>query len=82
MRRREFITFVCGAATAWPFAVRGLQPSLPLIGVLSSGPAKLREDQSDGLRRGLKGGELAVGENLTILYRGADEHYDHRIGGA
>ena len=54
MRRREFITFVSGAATAWPFAVRAQQPSRPLIGVLSSGPPELREDQSDGLRRGLK----------------------------
>ena len=70
MRRREFIAFVSGAAAAWPLAVRGQQPSLPLIGVLSSGPAKLREDQSDGLRRGLKEVGFAEGENLTILYRG------------
>jgi putative ABC transport system substrate-binding protein len=76
MRRREFIAFVSSAATAWPLAVRGQQPSLPLIGVLSSGPAKLREDQSDGLRRGLKEAGFAEGENLTILYRGADDHYD------
>jgi putative ABC transport system substrate-binding protein len=76
MRRREFITFVSGAATAWPFAVRGQQPSPPLIGVLSSGPAKLREDQSNGLRRGLKEAGFAEGENLNILYRGADDHYD------
>jgi len=76
MRRREFIAFVTGAATAWPLAVRGQQPSLPLIGVLSSGPAKLREDQSDGLRRGLKEAGFTEGENLTILYRGADDHYD------
>ena len=76
MRRREFIAFVSGAAAAWPLAVRGQQPSLPLIGVLSSGPAKLREDQSDGLRRGLKEVGFAEGENLTILYRGAEDHYD------
>jgi putative ABC transport system substrate-binding protein len=76
MRRREFITFVSGAAIAWPFAARGQQLSLPLVGVLSSGPAKLREDQSDGLRRGLKDAGFAEGENLTILYRGADDHYD------
>jgi putative ABC transport system substrate-binding protein len=47
-----------------------------LIGVLSSGPAKLREDQSDGLRRGLKEAGFTEGENLSILYRGADGHYD------
>jgi putative ABC transport system substrate-binding protein len=76
MRRREFITFLSSAAAAWPMTVRGQQPSLPLIGVLSSGPAKLREDQSDGLQRGLKEAGFAEGENLSILYRGADGHYD------
>ena len=75
MRRREFIAGLIGAA-AWPLTVRGQQPSSPLIGVLSSGPAKLREDQSVGLRRGLKEQGFAEGENLNILYRGADDHYD------
>jgi putative tryptophan/tyrosine transport system substrate-binding protein len=76
MRRREFITFLSSTAAAWPLTVRGQQPSLPLIGVLNSGPAKLREDQSDGLWRGLKEAGFAEGENLSILYRGADDHYD------
>ena len=76
MRRREFIAFLSSAAVAWPLTVRGQQPSLPLIGVLSSGPAKLREDQSDGLRRGLKETGFVEGENLSIVYRGADDHYD------
>jgi putative ABC transport system substrate-binding protein len=49
---------------------------LPLIGILSSGPAKLREDQSGGLLRGLKEAGFVEGQNLNILYRGADDHYD------
>jgi putative ABC transport system substrate-binding protein len=76
MRRREFIAILSGTAAAWPLSVRGQQPSLPLIGVLSSGPAKLRKDQSEGLRRGLKEAGFVEGENLSILYRGADDHYD------
>ena len=78
--RRTFIGGLAGATAAWPVTIRGQQPPSPLIGVLSSGPAKLREDQSEGLRRGLKEVGFAEGDNLSILYRGADDHYDRLPG--
>ena len=73
MRRREFIALVGGMA-AWPLAVRAQQPTMALVGLLSS--AQLDDRQIDAVRQGLKRAGYIEGRNIAIKYRSADSHFD------
>jgi putative tryptophan/tyrosine transport system substrate-binding protein len=75
VRRREFITLVGGAA-AWPFSVRAQQPSMPVIGFLSSATAKQWALLVGAFLEGLSETDIVVGRNVTIEYRWAEGQYD------
>jgi putative ABC transport system substrate-binding protein len=72
-RRREFITLLGGAATAWPLAVRAQQRA-PVVGVIDGGFAdpKLMAP----FKQGLSDLGYVEGQNITIEYRWADGRYD------
>ncbi len=72
MRRREFISLLCGAAIAWPLAARAQQPGMPVIGFLNPTTPEALAEPMRGLRQGLKDVGYVESENLTIEYRWAD----------
>jgi putative tryptophan/tyrosine transport system substrate-binding protein len=74
MRRREFITLVGGAAAAWPFTAHAQQPAMPVIGFLA--PVAASEHQLRGFHQGLKQAGFVEGENVSILYRSAENQID------
>src|SRR6266702_1677873 len=84
MRRREFITFLSGAATAWPLAVRAQQPGkvfrIGFLGVSRDAPGTAANYQafSDELREN----GFSEGQNLIIEYRWSDVQLGVSVAGA
>ena len=75
MRRREFISLIGGVAATWPLVVRA-QPAVPVIGFLSTGSAKGRAAYLAAFHEGLRKGGFIEGQNISIEYRWAEDHYE------
>jgi putative ABC transport system substrate-binding protein len=74
--RRAFIAALGGAVALRVHAAFAQQPTLPVIGFLSSQSAEAFSEPVRGFRRGLKDEGFVEGENLSIEYRWADNRYD------
>ena len=75
MRRREFITFLGGAAATWPVAARAQQHA-PFIGFIGSDTPDLYADRLRAFRLGLRVIGFNEGQNVTIEYRWAEGRND------
>jgi putative ABC transport system substrate-binding protein len=76
MRRREFVALLGGAAAGWPLAAGGQQPTMPVIGFLSSGTPETFAPYVAAFRKGLNETGYVDGQNVAIEYRWAEANYD------
>ena len=75
MRRREFITLLGGAA-CWPLAARAQQPTMPVVGFLSSLSASVTGKRVVSFGQGLTETGYIVGRDVMVEQRLADGQYD------
>ena len=76
MRRREFLGVMGGAAVAWPVVASAQQPAMPTIGFLDSRSPETLTDRLRVFRQSLKDNGYLEGDNVTIVYRWAENHLD------
>ena len=72
MRRRDFITFVGGAAATWPFAAAAQKPAMPVIGYLHAGSESANQRIVAAFRQGLADAGYVEGRNVAIEFRWAN----------
>src|SRR6516164_8969643 len=76
MKRRKFIQLLGSAAASWPLAARAQSPAAPVIGFLDSRSPEAVENRLRGFQQGLIDAGYVEGENITILYRWADDRLE------
>src|SRR5262245_28960626 len=75
VRRREFLGAMGGAA-AWSCAARAQQPTVPVVGFLSTASPDESAHTVAAFRRGLAESGYAEGKNVIVEYRWALGQYD------
>ena len=76
MRRREFISLLGGAATAWPLGAHAQQAAMPVIGFLSGVSPGPFAQRLAPFRQGLNETGNIEGRTVAIEYRWAEDQYD------
>ena len=76
MKRREFITLFGCVAVSWPLVAHAQKSTMPVMGFLHYGSSVELAELAAAVRQGLKEKGYVEHQNVEILYRWAEGHYD------
>ena len=68
MRRREFITLVGGAAVVWALPAWAQQPTMPVVGCVSSRSLEGSARHAAAFTKGLSESDYVEGQNVFVEY--------------
>jgi putative ABC transport system substrate-binding protein len=74
--RRQFITVLGGAASAWPLAARAQQSAMPVVGLVSGNSADAARSMVAAFHKGLNETGAVDGQNATVEYHWLEGHFD------
>jgi putative ABC transport system substrate-binding protein len=80
MRRRDFLSVLGGAASAWPLAAYAQQAAMPMVGFVTGLSSNYITGRKPAFRQGLRQVGYVQGQNVVVEYHSVEGQSDRLAG--